>query len=371
MTSCDGAAAIRRIAATSLGRWTAAWDELVAQAEVPTPFLRSWWLQAVVGEHPVFVLVFEGDALIGGLALERRRRVLGVPVYQFIGSGTLCPDHLDVLAAPGTESAVGRAIAEWFTQPGSRVLDLAGLVENSRLEATFGSAGASVIDVAPWDELPTDGDYLAMVSPNLRKTLRRSQRRLIEGGITHRRVANGEADNSSGEAALREFVRLHHERGGRDALLREMPRLAPALLAGLAAGEVQIDILESADRVVLVWISFRIDGAVRAYQSARLVDRDLPNLDAVALLEVVRQARADGCHELDLLRGGEPYKARFVRRQREVKRLRVSHGVLGATVLAALETLTRARAVAGSLRRKLWAQRGEGFGGRSRRRAAE
>ena len=42
------------------------------------------------------VLVVEDAALVGGLALERVRR-LGVSRYRFAGSGALCPDHLDLL----------------------------------------------------------------------------------------------------------------------------------------------------------------------------------------------------------------------------------------------------------------------------------
>jgi CelD/BcsL family acetyltransferase involved in cellulose biosynthesis len=370
VTHSDGPSPARSLVVNCLGTWAAAWDELVTQAHVPTPFLRSWWLGAVAGKNSVFVLFLDGDTLIGGLALERRSRVLGVPIYQFSGSGDLCPDHLDVLAARGKESTVSRAVAEWLRRPGSRVLDLDGLVETSLLEATFGSATTTVIDVAPWDELPaTDAEYFASRSANLRKTLGRAQRRLLAAGITHRRITNGKLDDAA--VALREFVLLQQDRGGRGALLKEVPRLTAALVAGLAAGEVRIDVLESVDRVVLVEISFQIEGAVRVYQSARALDHNLRDASGVVLLEIVRQACAEGCRELDLLRGAEPYKARFVHHARRVKRLRVAHGARGAIVLTALKVVTSSRGVAGAARRLLRTQRGAGFVGRRRRRAAE
>jgi hypothetical protein len=301
----------------------------------------------------MFLLVFERDSLIGGLAIEQRRRLLGVPKYQFIGSGKLSPDHLDALAAVGKELAVGRAILGWFRGPGSRILDLDGVVEHSLLEAIFGSTTTSIIDVAPWDELPADVEqYFAARSTNLRSVIRRAQRRLAAAGITHR-VITGRDSNASEQArvALREFVRLQQQRGDRQALLREMPRLEPALIAGVAAGDVYIHTLESADRVVLVSISFHINGAVRIYQSARELDHELRSASAAVIIEDVRQACADGAHELDMLRGAEPYKAQFVHRQRNVLRLRVARGRLGIVVLTALTSLARARRVSGRLRR--------------------
>ena len=363
---------IRRLVVSRLGQWSEPWDELVMQAAVPSPFLRSWWLSAVTAGRSEFILVLEADKLIGGLALERRHRVF--PVYRFAGSGTLCPDHLDLLAKPGRESVVQCAIVQWFTRPGSRVLDLDGLVENSLLEQTFASAWTATTDVAPWGELPASAtEYLATLSSNLRKTLRQAQRRSSAAGISHRRISYRDArrEDDAAAAALHEFTRLQELRGDRRALLREMPRLTPALMAGLDRGEVQIDVLESPERVILVLISFRLGEAIRLYQSARLLDYELRDAEALTLLEVVRQACEDGRREVDLLRGDEAYKSRFVRRKRDLRSLRVAHGLLGVTVLAALQTLRRLRRMAGQVRRWLRTQRGFGRAGRNRWRAAE
>ena len=354
----------------ALGAWAEAWDELAAQAAVPSPFLRSWWLTAVAGENPEFLLIIQGATLIGGLALERRRKVFAVPLYRFVGSGTLCPDHLDLLAARGKEGPVRDAFLDWFARPGSRVLDLDGLVENSLLSSMFGRKATTVIDVAPWTELPSDGAaYVAALSSNLRKTLRQARHRLDAANVHHRRVPAG--DMAATAVALKEFLHLQAQRDDRKALRREMPKLMSALMTGTAAGDVQIDVLESGDRAVLVLISFRLGGAVRAYQSARGLDRDIRDAGYVALVELAKQACADGYRELDLLRGNEGYKSRFARRQRAICRLRVAHGSLGAVLLGALEMLTRMRGVAGRVRRSLKAHRGFGCAGRIRRRAEE
>src|SRR5829696_5698407 len=69
---------------SSLGPWAAAWNELVAAAPLPTPFLRAWWLEHVPVHRPRFVLVVEGGELVGGLALEERV-VAGISFVRMLG----------------------------------------------------------------------------------------------------------------------------------------------------------------------------------------------------------------------------------------------------------------------------------------------
>jgi CelD/BcsL family acetyltransferase involved in cellulose biosynthesis len=332
----------------SLGRWATAWDVLVDSAPLPTPFLRSWWLSAVAGPAAQFVLFFDGSELVGGLALERRFSVLTVPVYRFIGGGALCPDHLDALAASGREDAVSTALCGWWQRPGSRVLYADGLAEQSLLEQIFGSHATTVIDVAPWAPLPPDPDeYIAARSANLRKSVHATENRFARRGIRLRHV------RQDGLAtALNDYTDLQRRRGAREALLAEMPRLSRAIDAGVAAGEADVDVLESDDLTIAVWISFCHAGALRSYQSARLLDVRIGEAGTMMLLESVRRAIGRGCRELDLLRGAEPYKMRFVDRERQVKRLHIAHGRGGRALLQAMENARRARAAA----RRTWAR---------------
>ncbi len=219
----EATAAVRCLTVHSLGEWAESWDTLVSKTPVPTPFLRSWWLAAVAERDAEFLLFLRDGALVGGLAIEQRRRVLGVPVYRFCGSGPLCPDHLDLLVDRHHRPAVCRALYDdWWTRPGSRVLDLDGVVEGSVLEAMFGPAATRPIDIAPWDELPADAaDFLAARSPNVRKALRQAQRRFAAAGVTHRRIAPDEIDR-----ALLDFQRLQQARGDREVLLSELPAIS-------------------------------------------------------------------------------------------------------------------------------------------------
>jgi CelD/BcsL family acetyltransferase involved in cellulose biosynthesis len=306
---------------------------MAAGALVPTPFLRSWWLASIAGATAEFVLFLDGPELIGGVAVERRFREGGIPVFQFMGGGALCPDHLDAVAAPGRQEDVVELLREWWSAPGSRVFYGDGLAEDSLLERAFGARATSVIDVAPWSPLPADPSaYFAARSANLRKSVRKAENRFERLGIRQRLVTGADLP-----AVLAVFAELQHRRGDRERLLAEMPRLSRAVSAGVAAGEVDVDVLESDDGIVAVWISFSSGGAVHYYQSARRMDADSRDAGTILLLHVVRRAIERGCRELDLLRGAEPYKMRFADRERQVKRLRLAHGVAGHVLLRSLD----------------------------------
>src|ERR1039457_4104447 len=81
---------------TSLGDAAPQWDELVLASRLPSPFLLSWWLEATAIGRPRYILVYLGDRLLGGLALQENTRY-GLRQLQALGNGPLCPDHLDVV----------------------------------------------------------------------------------------------------------------------------------------------------------------------------------------------------------------------------------------------------------------------------------
>jgi CelD/BcsL family acetyltransferase involved in cellulose biosynthesis len=317
------------------------WDRLVDWAPVPSPFLRSWWLAAAApAARARYLLVLDAQTLIGGVALQEQRHVLGVRVYGACTGGTLCPDHVDLLAAPGRELDVCRAFDGWLARPGARLLDLDGVVQHSLLSACVPAAATRVVDVAPWDALPDTGDeYVASRSANLRRSYRRAQARLTAMGAAHHRLTPAELSGG-----MDEFERLHRARADRAALVDELPRLRAALVAGAAVGEVQVDVLRCASRTLASLICFRTAGALRAYQLARVLEPELPDVGTALLFQAIERACGEGCYEVDLLRGAEPYKFRFVDRRREIYRIEVARGVRARWLLAALRLLRRANA---------------------------
>src|SRR5215469_17350716 len=167
---------------TNLDGWATQWDQLVDSSPLPSPFLRSWWLTGTGGPGSHFLLVVDGAHLLGGLALEKRHPMLSV---RMMGDGSLCPDHLDLLAAPGHEAAVVSLLRDWLCRPGERLLDLKGIRAGSRLtEALPGRVRREPMAVAPFTPLPDSPEaYRATLPSQFRRNLRVSAKRLAGEGM--------------------------------------------------------------------------------------------------------------------------------------------------------------------------------------------
>jgi CelD/BcsL family acetyltransferase involved in cellulose biosynthesis len=331
-----------------LEQWAGQWDMLVEQLPLPSPFLRSWWLEATAGPRPRFVLVVAADLLLGGLALDEDRRS-GVRLLRLMGTGPLCPDHLDLVTRRGHEATVVRAIASWLGRPGWRVLDLEGVVADSRLRAALpGRVREQFLDVAPWTPLPDDpADLLASRSANFRANLRKATRRLEADGVTHRTTGDV-------EAALESLRRLHGRQWGeRSQFLASFERFAVASRAGAGRGEALFHELVAGDTVIATVSCFEVAGRSSLYQSGRLVDHHRRNSTTVLLAKVVEDACQRGLTEVDFLRGAEPYKHNFAMHERRLLRLRAAKGVGGRRALAGLIGREQARRQAGRLARRI------------------
>jgi CelD/BcsL family acetyltransferase involved in cellulose biosynthesis len=292
----------------------------------------------VAPHDTTYALVLDGDRLLGGLALSARR-VGGVRRFAAPGPVVLCPDHLDLLAAPGAEDVVADVIGEWFVRPGQRVLDLRGVADDSLLARALGSMPEQ-LDVAPYQRLPVAPDtYLAERTSNFRRSVRRAARSLASKGIEHRRVSPVELPDAF--AAFRE---LHEGREGRGQLVAQMPALTRALGAGVAVGEARVDVLAAGSDVVAVSLAFVVSGRLSLYQVARSLDGEHDGAGNVLLVAVIEDAVTDGCHEVDLLRGGEGYKSSFADGTRVVGRLRTAHGGAARAQLAAEDAARRVSA---------------------------
>ena len=307
-----------------LNGWAAQWDQLVDSSPLPSPFLRSWWLTGAGGPGRHFLLVVDGADLLGGLALEKRHPMLSV---RMMGDGSLCPDHLDLLAAPGHEAAVVSLLRDWLCRPGERLLDLKGIRAGSRLiEALPGRVRREPIAVAPFTPLPDSPEaYRATLPSQFRKNLRVSTKRLAGEGVTHRAI-RGPAVRPRLET-LRE---LHQAQwGSHSGFLPVFDRFATGFSGGCAADEVVVHELGNDNLVVATVTAFEVAGRVSLYQSARLTDRRWRDATTVLLAAIIDDACARGFKEVDFLRGDEPYKGRFTRTHREIVRLVAGKGVVG------------------------------------------
>ena len=272
-----------------------------------------------------FLLVVDDARLLGGLALEERHPTSSI---RMMGDGSLCPDHLDLLAAPGHEAAVVSLLGDWLCRPGGRLLDLKGIRAGSRLiEALPGRVRREPMAVAPFTPLPDSAEaYRATLPTQFRRNLRRSANRLAAEGVTHRTIRGpggsprastpcASSTSRSGEAAPASFP-------------PSIASWADALVVA-AADEVVVHELGSDDLVVATVMAFEVAGRVSLYQSARLTDPRWRDATTVLLAAIIDDACARGFTEVDFLRGEEPYKGRFTPNHREMFRLVAGKGAVG------------------------------------------
>lgn len=346
-TAAAADAPVRCVVRDSLGPWAQAWDDLVERSALASPFLRTWWLDTA-GERPYYVLVLDGDRLLGGLALDRTR-VAGVDVLRVLTGGKLCPDHLDLVSDPDRVGDVVRALRGWFRSPGARVVDLDGLVAGAAVLEVLAPARVTVTDVAIWEPLTTYSDYLARRGRTFVKNLGRRERRAERRGLLFRRAEPAETS-----ALLDHFTALHRPRPDRRELLREMPRLGPAVEAGAARGDVVLHVAETPEgHCCGVLITFVTAGRMRSYQHARSLDRDHRDVGTLLHAVAIEEACEAGMVEWDFLRGAEAYKRDFASEERPLLRARSAHGVRGRALLRAQYAAGSLRRVAGRVRRRL------------------
>lgn len=307
-----------------LNGWASQWDRLVDSSPLPSPFLRSWWLDGTGGSGAHFLLVVDDARLLGGLALEERHRNSSI---RMMGDGSLCPDHLDLLAAPGHEAEVVSVLGEWLRRPGGRLLDLRGIREGSWLiEALPGHVRREPMAVAPFTPLPDSAEsYRATLSTQFRRNLRRSANRLAAEGVTHQTIR--------GPAVLRSLNtlrELHQSQwGSRSRFLPSFDRFVSGCVGGCAADEVVVHELGTYHLVGATVLAFEVAGRLSLYQSARLTDPRWRDATTTLLAAIIDDACDRGFTEVDFLRGDEPYKGRFSSNRREMFRLVAGKGAVG------------------------------------------
>ncbi|HEY5875709.1 MAG TPA: GNAT family N-acetyltransferase [Ilumatobacteraceae bacterium] len=318
-----------------LDRYAPAWDALVDQAPLPTPFLRSWWLEHTSSGRPVFVLVLDGEVLIGGIALQEEQRPGGARL-RFMGNGPLCPDHLDLLAAPGREAEVVGALRMALAERDPAIVDLDGLCADALVTGCFDARAVMSTAASPY--LVLDGTApLAGRSSRVRNTVQRTTKRLAKLGVVPQVVPPDGADRAF--EALRS---LHNERWGDESqFLPAIDRFEAAARIGLRRGELVIHEMAvtegTVERVVAVCVVLYVAGRASYYQAGRLTDPEWRGAGTAVLAASVEAAAAAGCHEYDLLRGSEPYKQDWSSGHRDVYRLVAEVGGrrAGASLLAA------------------------------------
>ena len=277
------------------------WRSLPLPTPMQSPeWLVSWW-EAYGQDDPrrdlVTLAICDDDGRLAGLApwYTRRTPMAGATLRQ-LGDGRASTDHSTILCAAEDEPAVVTAAAGWLIETVGtawRRVRLEAINDDDRamshLERLLVEAGLDtqrIADVGSFPaELTTDGaeptwdNYLATLSKNRRKKLRRWQREMFDTGRAVVRVVSTAEE-------LREqwptLVRLHNERreGMGERGVFDCPRfdrfhrLASERL--LTEGRLYFAVLELDGEPVAVEYTPQDERAVYAYQggiAASALDR--------------------------------------------------------------------------------------------------
>lgn len=337
------------------------WNELLGASRSDSLFLtwewlHSWWTHAKSEGRLAILTVRRGGQLVGIAPFLSRRGLFGGSRLEFLGTGRVGSDYLDVIVRRGAEDDVLRSLARHVKRLGA-VLDM----KQVRVTASAASglarelrrSGFSIratrthrcpfIDLSgrSWDA------YLRSLGSEHRSDFRRKLRKLEAQGELSFELVSSEARRRALVPVLFELHRLRwSERGGSDGLFgleafhERISRLA------FEHGWLRLFLLRLDGAPAAALYGFRYGRVFSFYQSG-LDPRFLRwSVGVVALGLAIKSALEDGAAEFDLLHGEEPYKLHWASGSRRLGRLTAfPNGALGrvAAGMASVREAARSR----------------------------
>lgn len=355
---------------------TAAWRELAIPTPMQSPeWLLSWW-EAFGEPDPrcelATLVVTDTDHVVVGLCAwyVRHHPILG-PTLRVLGDGRAATDHSTLLCrSTEDEPGVVTAAAEWILAGSGQTwrrlrlenldtddraaTELFRLLEERGLDTEWVPSVDSFPITFPESVLGEEtaearwDAYLASLSKNRRKKVRRWQRDWFDSGRATVRVAQSHADRL---ALWPTLIDLHGERRramGEQGVF-DMPtfdrfhQLASEQL--LDAGNLYLALLEIDGEPAAIEYALHDADCIYAYQggiSLNGLEQDAGHLSIMAML---RHALAAGKTRFDLLRGDEPYKLSWGAERRPTRTLHARpRDTVGAMERVASRAYRRLRA---------------------------
>ena len=326
----------------ALSRCVGPWEALLsscpdAQIASSPLWLTTWWqvFSALGGRQLRLVLFWQGADLVGfaPLLLRLRWSKIGLPFrrLELLGTGEpeeheIATDYGAVLAAPGYEKGVARALATALAEGRLGPWDELGLTSvdasspiQSDLTRALERLGLPVsrrdLVGAPYIPLPASFDaYLAALSSTSRYFVRRTQRDFeawCKGKFEIRR-AETPADLVEGQRILMDAHAERWSKEGQHGVFASPHFRAfhQALMNTLLArGQLDLRWLVVDGRPIGAIYNYVFRGRVHFYQSGRVVDLPKEARAGIILqLSAIRDAIAAGHREYDFLAGDSRYK---------------------------------------------------------------
>lgn len=315
------------------------WDGLLQDSRSDCLFLTWEWLytwshRLGARRRLEVVTVREAGRLLGAAPLALRlpsaRRCMPVRSLEFLGTGTVGSDYLDIIARRGREEEVIEALAAYLDGARRPILmaqlDASGSVA-ARLALVLGARGWDTslanTDVCPYVRFGAAGwdGYYRSLGRRHRRSLRQKEHGAERLHRVEFTVAESEPERARAFAA---FVDLHYRRwrGAR----RSQALSGSAIVSfhdgfsriALARGWLRLSVLSFDARPVAAIYGFAYGRRFYYYQAGFDPGFSRFSVGSMCLEKSMQSALAEGAEEYDFLHGAEPYKLQWTRATREL-----------------------------------------------------
>lgn len=320
------------------------WTDLLADSEADCLFLtrewlETWWQHFSAGRTLAIVTVRRHSRLLA-LApfFTERKRFGGFMPYrslQYLGTGLVGSDYLDVVIRRGHEPQVSRTLAEYF-QRQRLVITLSHMYASHQLAGGFvheleqagWTAESTPVEVCP--HIPLQGhtfeSYLASLGSQHRYNFNRRLKNLHKQGTLVFDVVEKEDQRPEG---LRTLIDLHNlrwdERGGSQTMRSPVMQAFHDAVSRVALerGWLRLCILRLDGRPLGALYGFRYGRKFYFYQSGFDPAYRQQSVGLVTMGLAIKQAIAEGVEDYDLLHGTEGYKSLWAREAHDLVRLQL------------------------------------------------
>lgn len=318
------------------------WSSLLPRCAASSVFLTwewlfTWWNHLGADRQPRILAVRRDGRLIAIAPFAIRppslSRLVPFRAVEFLGSGTVGSDYLDLIVGPGEEAGAVSEIGSRLERmglpvelPQMRLDGSAGRLMSQRMASRGWSLVNGPTSVCPF--IPLAGrdwsEYVATLGSAHRANLHRRLRGLNRIGEVRFEPVRSDAERRQ---ALSRLIFLHNlrwsARGGSDAFdtpeklafHQEFSRLA------MDNGWLRLLVLKVGGAEVAFFYGFRFDGVFSFYQSAFDPAWSSHSVGLVAMGLAIRTAIEEGAAEFDLLHGDERYKYHWAGEERSIGRL--------------------------------------------------
>jgi serine acetyltransferase/CelD/BcsL family acetyltransferase involved in cellulose biosynthesis len=301
-------------------------------------WLTTWWRCFERDEWTLRLVTVRRQSKLLGIApfFSRPRTFGGLMTFEsteFLGTGVVGSDYLDLIVRRGDEDMVRLGVAEYFNRSKpimtlshlpARAAEADGMI--TELEWSGWRVRRSTVESCPYITLRGHSweSYLDSLGANHRYNFTRRLKNLRKAGALEFDVVEKEEQRRE---ALQAFLSLHavawRERGGSQAMqtARELAFHEAFSRTALERGWLRLFLLRMNGRPIGGLYGFRRGSRFYFYQSGYDPAWRKHSVGLVTMGLAIKHALAEGADEYDLLHGTEAYKFRWAQETRDLSRV--------------------------------------------------